>query len=29
MSPAEFTKFVREEMVKYSKIAKEAAIEPQ
>ncbi len=29
MSPAEFTKFVREEMSKYQKIAKEAAIEPQ
>jgi tripartite-type tricarboxylate transporter receptor subunit TctC len=29
MSPAEFTKFVREEMNKYQKIAKEAAIEPQ
>jgi len=29
MSPAEFTKFVREEMGKYQKIAKEAAIEPQ
>lgn len=29
MSPAEFSKFVREEMSKYQKIAKEAAIEPQ
>lgn len=29
MSPAEFAKFVREEMGKYQKIAKEAAIEPQ
>ena len=29
MSPTEFTKFVREEMGKYQKIAKEAAIEPQ
>jgi len=29
MTPAEFTKFVREEMGKYQKIAKEAAIEPQ
>jgi len=29
LSPAEFTKFVREEMSKYQKIAKEAAIEPQ
>jgi tripartite-type tricarboxylate transporter receptor subunit TctC len=29
MSPAEFGKFVREEMAKYQKIAKEAAIEPQ
>lgn len=29
MSPAEFTKFVREEMNKYQKIAREAAIEPQ
>jgi tripartite-type tricarboxylate transporter receptor subunit TctC len=29
MSPAEFTKFVREEIGKYQKIAKEAAIEPQ
>jgi tripartite-type tricarboxylate transporter receptor subunit TctC len=29
MSPAEFTKFVRDEMGKYQKIAKEAAIEPQ
>ena len=29
MSPAEYTKFVREEMGKYQKIAKEAAIEPQ
>ena len=29
MSPAEFSKFVREEMMKYQKIAKEAAIEPQ
>ena len=29
MSPTEFTKFVREEMTKYQKIAKEAAIEPQ
>ena len=29
MSPAEFSKFVREEMNKYQKIAKEAAIEPQ
>ena len=29
MSPTEFTKFVREEMSKYQKIAKEAAIEPQ
>ncbi len=29
MSPAEFSKFVREEMGKYQKIAKEAAIEPQ
>ena len=29
MNPAEFTKFVREEMSKYQKIAKEAAIEPQ
>ena len=29
MSPAEFSKFVREEIVKYQKIAKEAAIEPQ
>ena len=29
MSPTEFAKFVREEMGKYQKIAKEAAIEPQ
>jgi tripartite-type tricarboxylate transporter receptor subunit TctC len=29
MSPAEFGKFVREEMAKYQKIAKEANIEPQ
>ena len=29
MSPAEFSKFVREEMSKYQKIAKEAAIEPR
>ena len=29
MSPAEFARFVREEMGKYQKIAKEAAIEPQ
>jgi len=29
MSPAEFAKFVRDEMAKYQKIAKEAAIEPQ
>ena len=29
MSPAEFSKFVREEITKYQKIAKEAAIEPQ
>ena len=29
MSPTEFTKFVHEEMSKYQKIAKEAAIEPQ
>ncbi|MBU3580956.1 tripartite tricarboxylate transporter substrate binding protein [Polynucleobacter sp. AP-Capit-er-40B-B4] len=29
MNPAEFAKFVREEMGKYQKIAKEAAIEPQ
>ena len=29
MSPAEFSKFVRDEMAKYQKIAKEAAIEPQ
>jgi tripartite-type tricarboxylate transporter receptor subunit TctC len=29
MSPAEFSKFVREEIAKYQKIAKEAAIEPQ
>ncbi len=29
MSPAEFAKFVREEMGKYQKIAKEANIEPQ
>ena len=29
LSPAEFNKFVREEMSKYQKIAKEAAIEPQ
>jgi tripartite-type tricarboxylate transporter receptor subunit TctC len=29
MSPAEFSKFVREEMGKYQKIAKEANIEPQ
>ena len=29
MSPSEFSKFVREEMAKYLKIAKEAAIEPQ
>ena len=29
MSPAEFSKFVREEMAKYSKIAKDANIEPQ
>ena len=29
MSPTEFSKFVREEIVKYQKIAKEAAIEPQ
>ena len=29
MSPAEFAKFVRDEMGKYQKIAKEAAIEPQ
>ena len=29
MSPTEFSKFVREEMAKYQKIAKEANIEPQ
>ena len=29
MSTSEFSKFVREEMAKYLKIAKEAAIEPQ
>ncbi|WP_162785545.1 hypothetical protein [Polynucleobacter necessarius] len=29
MSTVEFSKFVREEMSKYQKIAKEAAIEPQ
>jgi tripartite-type tricarboxylate transporter receptor subunit TctC len=29
MSPAEFAKFVREEMAKYQKIAKEANIEAQ
>jgi tripartite-type tricarboxylate transporter receptor subunit TctC len=29
MSPTEFGKFVREEMAKYQKIAKEANIEPQ
>jgi tripartite-type tricarboxylate transporter receptor subunit TctC len=29
MSPAEFAKFVREEMAKYQKISKEANIEPQ
>lgn len=29
MSPAEFSKFVREEMNKYQKITKEAAIDPQ
>jgi tripartite-type tricarboxylate transporter receptor subunit TctC len=29
MSPAEFSKFVREEMAKYLKIAKDANIEPQ
>lgn len=29
MSPAEFSKFVRDEMSKYQKIAKEANIEPQ
>jgi tripartite-type tricarboxylate transporter receptor subunit TctC len=29
MSPSEFGKFVREEMAKYQKIAKDANIEPQ
>jgi tripartite-type tricarboxylate transporter receptor subunit TctC len=29
MSPQEFAKFVREEMAKYQKIAKDANIEPQ
>jgi tripartite-type tricarboxylate transporter receptor subunit TctC len=29
MSPAEFGKFVRNEMAKYQKIAKDANIEPQ
>ena len=29
ISPSEFSKFVREEMAKYQKIAKEANIEPQ
>jgi tripartite-type tricarboxylate transporter receptor subunit TctC len=29
MSPPEFGKFVREEMAKYQKIAKDANIEPQ
>ena len=29
MSPTEFGKFVRDEIAKYQKIAKEAAIEPQ
>jgi len=29
MTTTEFTKFVREEMAKYQKIAKEANIEPQ
>jgi tripartite-type tricarboxylate transporter receptor subunit TctC len=29
MSPAEFGKFVRDEIAKYQKIAKEANIEPQ
>ena len=29
MSPAEFAKFVREEIAKYQKIAKEANIEAQ
>jgi tripartite-type tricarboxylate transporter receptor subunit TctC len=29
MSPQEFSKFVRDEMDKYQKIAKDANIEPQ
>jgi tripartite-type tricarboxylate transporter receptor subunit TctC len=29
MSPTEFGKFVREEITKYQKIAKDANIEPQ
>jgi tripartite-type tricarboxylate transporter receptor subunit TctC len=29
MSPSEFAKFVRDEMAKYQKIAKDANIEPQ
>jgi tripartite-type tricarboxylate transporter receptor subunit TctC len=29
MSPPEFAKFVRDEMAKYQKIAKDANIEPQ
>jgi len=29
MSPTEFSKFVREEMAMYQKIAKDANIEPQ
>jgi tripartite-type tricarboxylate transporter receptor subunit TctC len=29
MTPQEFSKFVRDEMAKYQKIAKDANIEPQ